>query len=315
MISPNIGSITFEYLKNICKVAFLLAGTIGGLLQLPFDAARWTVSLAPALVVPVLDYLPSRFSIQLVKLLLDLHTILNYLAQSILLTGVSVLLWRPMVEEIQYRYLLGNFLGKGKRKINKNIDGESEHMVHFIAVDGSDFAEPQITKVSDGAISQKEQSSLSSSPNQLSRRLLFSSIAYSLTRLGWLCAVPTTVDFAYPFLQTATSPYSWTVAFIQSAVAHFSSRMLVELSPFLQRSLLLLAVQQTVSTFLITWHVFVPLYLERGILASIGAHIAWTLGKMTWPIRLLWRAMNQLSIQENFPVLPASFRTFLKRNR
>ena len=168
-------------------------------------------------------------------------------------------------------------------------------MVHFIPVDGSDVVvdcEGESPMVSNSTLSILELRT--GQHKQASRRLLLSSVAFALTRLGWLCSSPATVDLTHPFLQTAQSPYSWTVAFIQSAMAHFSSRALSEISPIIQRLLLILAIQQTVSTFLVTWYVFVPLYLERGILASIGAHIAWTIGKATWAIRLLWRLITRM---------------------
>ncbi len=307
MLSPSIGSTTFGILKNVCTVVFLLAGTLGGILQLPFDAVRWTISLTPALVVPILDYLPSKFAIQMVKVLLDLHSAMNYLAQTSFLTGLAVLLWRPMVEEIQYRYLLGKFLGNGRNHQQPKVNGESKSMVHFIAVDGSSVLDPQFQNASDSP------SSVTDRPTPQSPRLLFSSFAFAFTRLGWLCAVPTTMDYVYPFLQTATSSYSWTVAFMQSTIAHFSSWGLSELSPLLQRSLLLLAIQQTVSTFFVTWYVFVPLYLERGILASMGAHMAWTLGKMTWLLRLVWMAIQRIPFNEN--VVPVAKNTLLNRKR
>jgi hypothetical protein len=252
--------------------------------------------LAPALVVPILDHLPSKVAIQVVKILLDVHSGMNYLAQTTALTGATVLLWRPIVEEIQYRYLLGNVLGQGRTGQNTLVNEEPDHLVHFIPVDGSDALvdcePPESPLVSNSTLPMLELSIAKGTV--ASRRLLLSSIAFALTRLGWLCSSPTTVDLANPFLQTAKSPYSWTVAFMQSVMAHFSSRALSEISPLIQRLLLVLAIQQTMSTFLVTWYVFVPLYLERGILASIGAHIAWTIGKATWPIRLLWRLITRI---------------------
>lgn len=305
LISPIVGSMTFDFLKYLCTAVFYAASALGGLLTLPFDALRWTITLTPAVVIPMFDYLPSKAAIQLVKILLDLHSAMNVLAQTTLLTGVAVVLWRPMIEEIQYRYLLSKLLGKGRKDQHASIKGDpyGTPVVHFIPVNEAGETTP------DPATENVQSSSQSKS-----RRQFLSSIAFASTRLGWLCANPETVDPSLPFLQTAISPYSWTVAFMQSVMAHFSSRVLSELSPLLQRSLLLLAIQQAVSTFFVTWYVFLPLYEERGIAASVGAHMAWTFGKMTWPIRLLWRAMAGVSAAKCF-VVPSSIQSLLDRKR
>jgi hypothetical protein len=296
--SADIGSITFDLLKYACTSVFLVAGILGGILQLPFDALRWTLSLTPALVVPMLNYLPNNLAIKLVQILLDLHSVLNFVGQTTVSTVLAVVLWRPMLEEVQYRYLLGTVLGKGRTIStvatgNRNSD-ESSTMVRHLSIDGTFADIPRtdsepIPRSSDDSDVDARTTGLRTSS---SRRLFLSTVAFAATRLGWLCASPGSIDLSYPFIQAATSPYAWTVAFVQSATAHFSSLVVSEVSPFLQRSLLLLAVQQAVSTFLITWHVFVPMYEERGIAASLGAHIAWTFGMMTWPIRLFWRALR-----------------------
>jgi hypothetical protein len=301
-VSADIGSITFDLLRYACTTVFLVSGVLGGILQLPFDALRWVLSLTPALVVPLLSHLPTHLAIQLVQVLLDLHSSLNFVGQMTVSTGVAVLLWRPLLEEIQYRYLLGIFLGKGPRKTlhskgNQNWD-DSSTMVRHLRVDGTYDDMPHTeTQTYDDANADSVSSPLRTSS---SRRLFLSTVAFAATRLGWLCASPGSIDLSYPFIQAATSPYAWTVAFVQSATAHFSSLVLSELSPFLQRSLLLLAVQQTLSTFFVTWHVFVPLYEERGIAASLGAHIAWTFGMMTWPMRLIRKAMSRIRLAPKF---------------
>ena len=312
--SADIGSLTFDVLKYACTSVFLVSGVLGGMLQLPFDALRWVLSLTPALVVPLLSHLPTHVAIQLVQVLLDLHSSLNVVGQMTFSTGIAVVLWRPLLEEIQYRYLLGTLLGKGRPKLSQHSIGkkpqkgdEAVTMVRHLRVDGTYEDLPQqqqqqqqteLQTFDDDCSNNNVDSTTTSSSSPLrtssSRRLFLSTVAFAATRLGWLCASPGSIDLSYPFIQAATSPYAWTVAFVQSATAHFSSLVLSELSPFLQRSLLLLAVQQTVSTFLVTWHVFVPLYEERGIAASLGAHIAWTFGMMTWPLRLVGKVLPRI---------------------
>lgn len=304
--SADIGYITFNVLKYVCTAIFLVAGVIGGGLQLPFDGLRWLVSLTPALIVPVLNYLPTKVALQLVQILLDFHSVLNFFGQTTLYTGFAVIFWRPMMEELQYRYLLGAFVGKRKSSFRslRMIRTASEKlsaMVRPLSIDGTvdqinangseTHAQTRSNKVvrNDG----EKTSSLQTSN---SKRLYLTSLAFAASRLGWLCASPGSLDLSYPFIQAAISPYAWTVAFVQSTVAHFSSQSLSELSPFLQRGLLLLAVQQAASTFHVAWYVFMPLYEERGLAASVGAHIAWTYGKMTWPVRVLWRVLPDRSL-------------------
>jgi len=290
VLSSDIGSITFDLLKYGLTIVFLLASALGSVLQLPFDIMRWLISLTPAIVVPILDLLPGRIAIKMVEYLLELHSSLNYVSQTFLLSVVSAVLWRPMIEEVQYRYLLGSFLGKRRRKTTRPVEevpqeSDDTHLVKFISIEGAEGSDAETTpRVGKSKSSKQDLEPLSGSS---SRRLFLSSIIFAMTRLGWLCASAGTVDFSYRYAQAAISPYSWTTAFVQSTLAHLSSQVSSELSPFFQRSLLLLAVQQTVSTFLMTWNVFVPLYETRGIAASIGAHMAWTFGKITLPVRLL----------------------------
>ena len=306
----DIGTMVFDFFKHICTAIFVVASTLGGFLQLPFDAIGLVITLVLALVIPMFDYLPAKIALALVKILLALHSALNVLMQWTFLPSIAVVFWRPMIEEIQYRYLLANLLGVGRRNTNIQVSGDfkSPTMVKMITSDvrsgGDKTFEGASTKTSNGGKMDKKQSG--------SRRLLFSSIAFASTRLGWFCSHPETVALPYSFLQTAASPYIWTVAFVQSAIAHFSSHVHSELSPFLQRGLMVLAIQQVIATFFVTWNVFLPLYQERGIAASIGAHMAWTFGKMTWPIRLLLRLIPKMSAQI---VIPAPVKSFLGRKR
>jgi len=289
VVSADIGSITFDVVKSICTSMFLVSGIVGGILQLPFDAMRWFLSWTPALVVPLLSYLPSNLAMKLVQIVLDLRSGFSDLGRATISTGLAVLFWRPMLEELQYRYLLGTVTGPRRRRIPESAGertfDQTSTLVRHLLVDGTVMETQQKIDDSNGDTGKASRLRTTSS-----RRKFVTTVAFAATRLGWLYASPGSLNLSYPFIQAATSPYAWTVAFVQSVTAHFSSLSLSELSPFLQRSLLLFAIQQMMSTFLITWHVFIPLYEERGIGASIGAHIAWTVGMMTWPIRLIRRA-------------------------
>ena len=140
---------------------------------------------------------------------------------------------------------------------------------------------PTLVKVS------SEQSTTSNERLLLSRSYLVSTFLFAATRLGWLCAHPDDV--------TRPTPYSWTVGFMQSILALFSTNVLSDLRPRFQMCLTIFALHQCISTYLVGLHIFVPFYKTGGLPASIGAHLAWTLGKITIPFRatrrfLQWRA-------------------------
>jgi hypothetical protein len=84
---------------------------------------------------------------------------------------------------------------------------------------------------------------------------------------------------------------------MQSVITHFSSHVLSDLTPLLQKGFMLLALHQSISTFFVANCVFAPLYQERGLAAAIGAHVAWTVGKVSLPIRLLWRCLPSAKTQ------------------
>jgi hypothetical protein len=136
-----------------------------------------------------------------------------------------------------------------------------------------------MNKISLGPPGKPEESQHTEQEQKLSQRFLLSSFLFAATRLGWSCARPDDV--------LTPSPYAWTVGFCQSVLAHvFSSRALSELRPLLQRALIFLALHQAISTYFISIKIYVPFYKERGLCASIGAHLAWTIGKLTLPFRL-----------------------------
>jgi hypothetical protein len=299
---PSIGTNVFAALEQGLRALFLVSSFVGGILQLPLDVFRWVCDATPpAFIIPMLDFLPSGMALRLVRVVLFLQHELKLLGQSALFTSVAVLIWRPMIEEIQYRYLLNRIIGRGRRKIPQkklNENGDSNHhasssKVEFIPVDVHADAEaantpPVVTEVNGSSESESEL--VLPDAVGLSRSLLLSSFFFATTRLAWLCARPNDAALLpFSFLQSATSPYVWSVGFLQSAMSVFSSRALSELAPLLQKGFMLLAVHQSVSTFFVALHLFSPLYQQRGLAASVGAHVAWTVGKMTIPIRLLWR--------------------------
>ena len=120
-----------------------------------------------------------------------------------------------------------------------------------------------------------------------STRILLGSLLFATTRLGWLSTDP-----ADP-VGLSNSPYGFTIGFIQSILSLFlGGRETSEIRHGVRIFILLLAIHQTVSTFLVAQHVFAGIYLRRGLAASVGAHVSWTVGKGTIIFRLLWKFLQ-----------------------
>jgi hypothetical protein len=291
-LSPGFGSFLYSSFNQLLQIMFLVSSFVGGILQLPLDALRWVWHAFPAFCMPMLDYLPSGIAIHLARMMLFLQHELRVISHSYIFASLAVVFWRPMVEEVQYRFLLFRLLGQKRQEQSpqKSMQESTNHdssLVDFIPLDPSSPTQPTMDNGADTTMDTKSL--------KLSRKVLLSSVLFAATRLGWLCALPDTVFspsvWKIGFLQSATAPYVWTVGFIQSIMAHFSSSVLSEWAPLLQNGLLVLALHQSVSTFLVARHIFVPLYEERGLAASVGAHVAWTVGKATIPFRLVWKLL------------------------
>ena len=122
-----------------------------------------------------------------------------------------------------------------------------------------------------------------------STRILLGSLLFATTRLGWL-----TSDPADTVVDLSNSPYGFTIGFLQSIFSLLSSgrATVPEVRHGLRIFILLLAIHQTVSSFLVAQHVFAGIYRRRGLAASVGAHVSWTVGKGTIVFRLflkVWR--------------------------
>jgi hypothetical protein len=274
-----------------------LSSGVASVLQLPLEALRWTFASFPALMIGLLEHLPNVLAVPMVQAVLlgrDTFSWISVMASnnqvaSFLTSVTAVLVWRPAVEELEYRSILNKFFfaprffqTKFKKRQSSSLDVP---VVEFIPMDNSTYMPSSFTK-KDGDEMDKRPSAPQNRSILLplaneSNRILVGSILFATTRLGWLSWDPVTGDHA--------SPYSWTIGFVQSIMAHFSSQMLPQVRPRLQIWVLLLAIYQTVGTFLMAQNIFANLYRERGLVASVGAHVTWTISKGTIPIRLLWK--------------------------
>jgi hypothetical protein len=140
------------------------------------------------------------------------------------------------------------------------------------------------TSTADGQANGEEESSYTPFLPDESTRILLGSLLFATTRLGWLSSDPADT------IALSNSPYGFTIGFLQSIGSLVSSGGGVpEVRQSLRIFILLLAIHQTVSSFLVAQHVFASIYRQRGLAASVGAHVSWTVGKGTIPFRLLWK--------------------------
>ncbi|KAG7348001.1 hypothetical protein IV203_016706 [Nitzschia inconspicua] len=269
---------------------------VARILQMPLEVSRWILSMFPALLLTSVEYLPNVLAVPMVQAVLAVRDILMWIAvaftsnqlTSLLSSAVAILVWRPAVEEWEYRSILNKLLfapNEIRSRVRKIPVSSTVSMVEYIPVEGGNVTSNQGI-ASDGILSTTPDKShikrrvVLPAANE-SNRILLGSILFATTRLGWLAWDPTSGDYS--------SPYSWTIGFLQSIMAHFSSQVLPEVRPSLKIWILLLAIHQTVSTFLVAQNVLAKVYRERGLVAAIGAHMTWTISKGTIPFRIIWR--------------------------
>jgi hypothetical protein len=217
------------------------------------------------------------------------------------------------VEEWEYRSVLNKLLFaptmiQSKRFHMKLRRPTTVSMVEFVPLDKPNNAVLPTATTSlppTQRLPRKLPKSSSTAAAQ-SKCILLGSILFGTTRLGWLAGdgvvVSTTTHRSPDFFDSilcsssSSSPYRWTIGFLQSVMAHFTSHLLPEVRPSLSIWILLLAIHQTVSTFLVAQHVFATVYSEGGLAASVGAHVTWTVSKGTIPFRVagrLWRWLGR----------------------
>jgi hypothetical protein len=350
LYSSSVGSVVYSFIFRILHTMLALSSGVARLLQLPLTLIKWTLLTAlPGVVIPFLQYLPNVVVVPLVNTVLYLKDTISIVTSTTttlaatttstipggfshnfypheffayLSSFLAILIWRPAIEELQYRSILNKILfaptilqNLSKRILNNNVTSDTRSslfqgrimfrstgnkptnpptsMVEFVPLsrleeEQQEQQRAQTRKVDDddGGDSRNNtgllrKSFLPSVPNE-SNRILLGSLLFAITRLGWLSSDVTSDDLYL-------SPYGWTIGFVQSMLTHFSSSVMVETRPSVRIWIVLLAIHQTVSTYLVSQHIFAQLYIQRGLPASIGAHIAWTVSKGTVLFRLLWR--------------------------
>jgi hypothetical protein len=271
-LSPDLGFFLSQSLDQMIGSIFWISSWVGRILLLPLAAFVAVVKALPAIIVPILEYMPPWVVVNFVSPILYIHKTMNSLRSSWFLSTLAVAVWRPILEEFQYRFLVTKIIGE-------------ESLGQSYGLAKSSMVEPLVVLETTNSTTNNTATTTTSNP--LSRSFLLSSFLLAATRLGWLCTSPDNVS---------PSPYAWTVGFCQSALAHLSSNAMSELRPMLQSGLTFLALHQSITTFLVSINIYDPIYKERGIFASMGAHIAWTTGIITIPFRMAKRLFSGSSL-------------------
>jgi len=335
----------YDSLFRVLRSVLAISSVTARLLQLPLEFAQslllniWNVS--PEALAAAIDFLPNAAAIPLVQLSLSVRATVTSVVEAgcgnnaitFLSSTVAILVWRPAVEEWQYRSVLDKLLFGVPRwilvqgrelssstiaiiqrfaSIGANLTGtivianneklsSSESSPSSIQVLGDlslsnqsmiiDENNGNSTNIAVVQTNEEEEKSVyaPSLPGE-SARILLGSLLFATTRLGWLSSDPT------DSIGLSNSPYGFTIGFLQSIWSLVSSGGgTPEVQHGLRIFILLLAIHQTVGSFLVAQHVFAGIYRRKGLAASVGAHVSWTVGKGTIFFRLLWRFWQSTS--------------------
>ncbi|CAJ1936367.1 unnamed protein product [Cylindrotheca closterium] len=262
---PELGQSLTHGFDLSLRGIYRLSSVVDAMLLLPLKAAyAVATTLPPLMMIPLLEYMPQSAVVGIVSPLLSLRRLVKILGSSFFFSTVGISIWRPVLEETQYRFILSSVLGdKGLRRwFGRSKSTISEESMATVHMDKNDLPVSKTTK------------------GKISKTCLWTSFFFAVTRFGWLCS---------NFDDGSTSPYSWAVGFSLSLLGHLSSVSLSEVRPVLQYALLFLSLHQAVSTFLVAVNIYEPMYREKGLIASIGSHVAWTTGIPTIPFRIAKR--------------------------
>ena len=299
----------FGVLRSILAISSVAAR----LLQLPLEFAQslllngWNVS--PEAFAAAINFLPNAAAIPLVQLILSLRSCIMVVVETccenstirFLSSMMAILVWRPSVEEWQYRSVLDKLLfgaprwmlARGQQispsstaaiqRIKTNLTTAIENSKNATSVSTVEeiAGENNDNSTNTAIIEADEEDAFAPFLPDESTRILLGSILFATTRLGWLSTDPADT------VALSNSPYGFTIGFLQSIGSLFSSGGVIQRD--LRIFILLLAIHQTISTFFVAQHVFAGIYRRRGLVASVGAHVSWTIGKGTIVFRLLWK--------------------------
>ena len=336
------GLVLYDSLFRVLRSFLTISSVAARLLQLPLEFAQslvlsiWNVS--PEAMVAAIDFLPNAAAIPVVQLLLSVRAAVTSVVEACCSNNVitflssmaAILVWRPAIEEWQYRSVLDKVLFGAPSWIlarGQELSPSTIAMIQRITSIGSNLtgrrstigitnnetlslSEPSTfssvqtvgnlslsnqsvevkdnngnsTSTADGQTNGEEESAYTPFLPDESTRILLGSLLFATTRLGWLSSDP------FDTVALSNSPYGFTIGFLQSIGSLVSSGGGVpEVRQSLRIFILLLAIHQTVSSFLVAQHVFAGIYRQRGLAASVGAHVSWTVGKGTIPFRLVWK--------------------------
>ena len=327
--SSTVYSTVYNVLYYPLYYIWSISSSVASILQLPLDCMKYIVESFPTILITLVEYLPNYIAVHIVQTILSVQDMISSITfsanRNFIISFVSsmftLVVWRPAVEEWEYRSILNKLLFAPRiiqQQMTQRFSYQQQQQLqqwynpyHYRHQQRRQMMMTMIPLYKSKmmiTINQLSSSSSSSNPTTTSRgimsrippvnesnRILLGSILFATTRLGWLSTDPVSSDFS-------SSPYSWTIGFLQSILSHFSSQVLSEVRPTLRIWLLLLAIHQCVSTFLVAQYVFATVYREKGLAASVGSHIAWTVGKGTIPFRIIWRFYGWCTNNSIIPV-------------
>ena len=282
----------YDSFMGLLRSILALSSAAATLLQLPVDFLKLILlsvwNIPPEAISAAIMILPGTVAIPLVQVLLMIRTSFHAVVDACcrntwLISMLAVLVWRPAVEEWQYRSVLDKLLfgvprwllAKGQAVSPSAIDKIKDMKESLTARIGTPRNETAITD------SDQEDDDFAPILPDESTRILLGSLLFATTRLGWLSTDPADA------VALSNSPYGFTIGFLQSLGSLVSEG---GVQRDLRLFLLLLAIHQTISTFFVAQYVFAGIYRRKGLAASVGAHVSWTIGKGTIPFRLVGKA-------------------------
>ena len=281
LLSPSAGaslsSSLVQYLSSVYFVVLQLSRVLG----VPLDALAWVGQSMLTSMVVCLDYLPYSTAMSILMAMLYLSNKVQMLSETAVAIVVNFLVLSPMVEEFEYRFLIDTIFTNSRRKkaILENKNKPTTTTTVEFKTMSADPSKSSLEKADDDPVIESSTDSIDNvvADRRPMRWIVISNLLFATSRLYWLSA----------------NTYSM-AGFLQSAIARFSGNSLSELRPFLEKLFLAIAMHQSVTAYFLSRNVFAPLYQENGLAASMGGHVAWTVGLATLPLRLIVSGIEAL---------------------